>query len=243
MPKFYLNNGTEISAKEFVEIYNSGYFLGNSRPIPRVTQNSTVAESEMERILQEGIRKPTDVYKIMAWKVGKIRHADSDMANKIVYAANWVNAESGVVKNYRFRLDMRRFAENIVANIEHLEKIAEMDPQAVLNQLKAGEVSAPKGIGTVYLITLLYFISHGKWPIYDRFAMMALMAITEEKKPGDTVSFSDLPEKSSEEFGSVMDLCKQEYIGRLISVFGEEYNCNRNVDRALWVYGHQFKRE
>lgn len=31
-----------------------------------------------------------------------------------------------------------------------------------------------------------------------------------------------------------------DYIANLVSVFGNEYKLNRDVDRALWVYGHLF---
>ena len=31
-----------------------------------------------------------------------------------------------------------------------------------------------------------------------------------------------------------------EYINKLEDVFGKEYQNNRNIDRALWVYGHLF---
>ena len=237
---FYASDDTIITKQDFIEIYNNGYYLGNTRQVPRVTQNSKIAENEIERILREGIKEPIDVYRIMAWKVGKIRHADSDAASEIRYASNWKNAETGIVRNYRYRLNMTDFAQYIVSNIGYLEELALTDPQRVLNNLV--NAPAPKGIGTVYLITLLYFISRGKWPIYDRFAMMALTAITEGKKPGEAVCYLELPDKNSENFNSVMDICKQTYIKQLEDIFGKDYNKTRNVDRALWVYGHRFKK-
>ena len=39
------------------------------------------------------------------------------------------------------------------------------------------------GVGPVYGITLLFFASKGKYPIYDRFANLSLKAIFEEKTP------------------------------------------------------------
>ena len=242
MSKYYMTNGTEISRECFIETFNKEYFWGNAKSVPRISQNSRFAEEYIERILRYGIKEPVDVYRIMAWKVGKIRHADTDTNQSLVYASNWIDAEKGVVRNYRYQLDMRSFAEGIVSNIEMLEKMAKNDPQGVLQNLKDGVVRAPNGIGTVYLLTLLYFISRGKWPIYDRFAMMALLAIEAGKKPGEQVSFSDLPEKNSEDFNAVMNLCKQRYISKLEMIFGKNYNDNRDVDRALWVYGHLFKR-
>lgn len=242
MAKFFLTNGAEISIDQFIKTYNYGYFQGNPRQVPRVIQNSRIAEETIERILKNGIKEPVDIYKILAWKVGKIRHAASDDANRIIYAANWINAENGLVKNYRYHLDMRMFAEHIIANIDNLERLSVTNPQAVLNWLRNGDIPAPKGIGTVYLITLLYFISRGRWPIYDRFAMMALVAISDEKKPGESVSFLDLPDKYSDEYDDVMDICNRTYISKLTSIIGENYNQNRDIDRALWVYGHLFNR-
>ena len=45
------------------------------------------------------------------------------------------------------------------------------EPQEVINELKN---NSPNGIGTVYLITLLFFISRGEYPIYDRFVKIAI---------------------------------------------------------------------
>ena len=76
------------------------------------------------------------------------------------------------------------------------------------------------GIGPVYLITLLYFISKGQYPIYDKFAHISLKMIEEKDC----------------QFNS---LIKDNYVTRLRNIFGKAYN-DSNVDRALWVYSHLF---
>ena len=62
-----------------------------------------------------------------------------------------------------------------------------------------------KGLGSVYLVTLLYFISRNTLPIYDRFAKMAIDAIEAGSKPGSSVCYCELPTKDSKEFGRMMD--------------------------------------
>ena len=99
---------------------------------------------------------------------------------------------------------------------------------------------APAGIGTVYMITLLYFIKEGDYPIYDKYAMIALDAIIEEKEPGSYIKYKELPSRKSKAFGNVIELYNEKYIEKIEKVFGKEYYNCRKFDRALWVYGHLF---
>lgn len=171
----------------------------------------------------------------MAWKVGKIKHFESK--DGFVYAKDWKNAEQFEVYRYNQPFDIKAISEYIVKNIAQLEKEANEDPQHTLCKLRDQKT---KGIGTVYLITLLYFISRGKYPIYDRFALMAIQAICEDKKPGESVTITDLPEKNSRAFERVFEVRMVPFIEKLETVFGTAYQESRNVDRALWVYGHAF---
>ena len=124
-----------------------------------------------------------------------------------------------------------------------------------------------KGIGTVYLLTLFHFITEGEYPIYDRFAMASLVAWKLHqlkngiKIPrGSIINVGSLPEKK--DAGNLMkeNSMYKKYIGLLnefcSSIYGEgneekwkfriedgkikNYDDARNVDRALWVYGHFF---
>ena len=69
-------------------------------------------------------------------------------------------------------------------NLNHWEEDIEQNNWfGVLEDLnKAKREKGWKGLGTVYCITLLYFISMGKYPIFDQFADKALDVISQNKE-------------------------------------------------------------
>lgn len=238
--KFYTVNNTGLNKDDFIKTYGESYFLNTKRLVPRISQNSVFAENEIERLLKNGIRTNTDVMHVLSWKIGKINHRDTDAKQKFEYHKDWQFAEQLNVKRYGKDFDVKGFINYITSNINFLEKTAKTDPQEVLNLLNK---NSPPGIGTVYLITLLYFISKGTYPIYDRFAMKAIDAVLNEATPGSPIQYKELPEKKSKQFGKIMCDNMSEYICKLEKIFGTEYQSNRNIDRALWVYGHLFPDE
>ncbi|MBQ4249614.1 MAG: hypothetical protein II705_06180, partial [Clostridia bacterium] len=99
-------------------------------------------------------------------------------------------------------------------------------------------------IGPVYILTLVSFISRGLFPIYDIFAQRALNAIKLGKAPGSSVLDGNAGGKliqnlQKDNVEKVLSLYN-DYIKGIETVFKDSYNHNRNVDRALWVYGHLF---
>ena len=198
--KFYTLDGNEIDRTVFVEKYGTSYYIDRPRYIPRVGQSSRPIEDYMDELLKNGIKEPLDVVRILAWKLGKIKHSESK--NGFVYAKDWKNAERFEVYRYNRPFDIRKISEYISNNITCLEETAMIAPQKVLCELRNLNVT---GLGTVYLITLLYFISRGKYPIYDRFAWMAIQAICGDKKPGEAVAVTELPWKNSHAFERVFD--------------------------------------
>ena len=235
--EFFDRCGKKISAEQFIELYGSSYYLDQDRYVSRASQNSRYVEDEIDRLLREGIKTKTDVVHILAWKIGKILHKASDETRQFCYAADWSNAEKLQVHRFGKQFKIDPMATYITDNITKLEELAKNDPQNVLNDLKGHSI---KGIGVVYLITLLYFISRGKYPIYDRFAMMAICGIMSDKKPGEIIPYKELPGKNSPGFGSIMSDHMEPFISKLNAVFGDQYQKSRDVDRALWVYGHLF---
>lgn len=233
--KFYTLDGNEIDKSGFVEKYGNSYYMDCPRYIPRVVQNSRFVENHIDTLLKNGIQKPLDVVHILAWKIGKIKHSESH--DSFVYAADWKNAEQFEAYRYNSKFDIRRISEYITNNITQLEEEAKDDPQQVLCDLRDLHIN---GLGPVYIITLLYFISRGQYPIYDRFAWKAIQAICDDKKPGDVINASELPAKKTPAFDTVFDTYMNPYMEKLKSVFGSTYQESRDVDRALWVYGHKF---
>ncbi len=206
----------------------------------KISQNSEFVERKISCILKKGIASETDIIRILAWKIGKIKHKASQESESFEYHSDWQNVETYNVKRYGKKFDIKPFVQYIEENINDLYAIADKDPQKVMNQLKE---QSPNGIGTVYLITLLYFISKGKYPIYDRFAMIALNAIEDNKEPGECVSYEELPEKNSKQFENIISFYQTNYVDKLEKIFGKKYQTDRDIDRALWVYGHLFQKQ
>lgn len=169
-----------ISKKAFVEKYNEIYFTGQKNG---TRKNSCFAEKRVEEILCKGIETIDDVVLILAWKIGKIKHSSSDNERKIKYASDWNCAETGnfeEIKLFGKNFNIVPFAEYIVEHRGELEDILKTGPdgaQCVMNTLKEQSQSLGNMMGTVYLITILYFLSRGDYPIYDRFAKIAIDAI------------------------------------------------------------------
>lgn len=189
--KFYMPDGRkELARSEFIRLYAANYYLESAKQVPKISQSSRFIENEMERLLKNGIRTQQDVAHILAWKIGKIVHKKS--VSKFVYASDWQDAEHLNVTRYGRPFELAKLANYIVENIERLELDAVSNPQGVLNEFRTENIV---GIGTVYLITLLYFLSKGKYPIYDQFAKKALDAITRDRRPGESIKYKGLPEK------------------------------------------------
>lgn len=245
MENFYdCRTNLSISKDEFIEMYNKSYFCSAERVVKGVTQNSKVAETEIERILNEGIKTTNDVINILAWKIGKIKHKDTDENGKITFSKDWEDPYHFNIYRYGKKWEeIKEFVEYIVKHIDRLYLTSKDSPQEVLNELGK---KAKNGIGPVYLITLLYFISKGQYPIYDRFAYIALQEIKNGAEPFTTkIEPQTLPNKTSKKFKSVYEDYIEPYMQDISLVFGSDYNSSieeyTNIDRALWVYGHAFK--
>ncbi len=243
---FFSPEGKPISKESFLDFYNECYYLNNSRRI----------EIEIERLLKEGIKNRKDIIHLLAWKMNGINHKKSQASSKKAVDFRYNNTEKWCDDNNQEKAAHRGrniekiqdLSQNICNNLSRWET---QDPQTILNELnKFLNDKKIKYIGTVYLLTLLYFISRGKNPIYDQFAMVALKAIQDirVKEPGDPISYNPLPNRNSTSFGGIIaSKDYQEYLIMLRKqffddyyVFGTDIERERKVDRALWTYGHLF---
>lgn len=179
--KFYVPDGSEeLTKDEFIVFYAASYYLDEPRRVPNISRSSRFVEDEMDRLLREGIHTQQDVAHILAWKIWKIVHWKS--LSQFVYARDWQGAEQLNVTRYGRPFGLSKLANYIVENIEQLEVAAVSYPQDVLNELRNENIA---GLGSVYLVTLLYFLSKGKYP--DRFGQKALDAITGDRRPGESI--------------------------------------------------------
>jgi len=109
-----------------------------------------------------------------------------------------------------------------------------INPQNAFNLLlqakAAGHLS---GFGTTYILTILFFLTHGQQPIYNRFVHKAAQAIATNTSP-----------KKAAHHQPVMHWAQylnyQAQLAPVGAALGLAMPVNRSVDRALWVYGHLF---
>lgn len=160
---------------------------------------------------------------IAAWKMGRL-----DDNGQIVYTnsgniLNGYGKEINGLDDYIQSIDCNRIQKSI-ENGDYETAFCELAK------------NSPANFGTVYIITLMHFISKGEIPIYDKFAHKAIKAIfaAEEVK---NIYVGDAPAKKNS--NAAVNMLK-EYMWLLKNVFGKSH-IDRQTDRALWVYGHADK--
>ena len=266
---YYTENGTLLSKEEFISYYNARYFTDCTAKVSYKTnagKNRSVGKTSrfVENIIEEILKKEpkdftcSDVALMLAWKIGKISHAKSK--DTIILHKDWKEALGEYSESEGFNSwngePIKRFGDKrpIMIDVKGITNYLHENGQRLNDLVGNGNMELAldelrkqpwQGIGAVYLITLLYFVTNhqypGKCPIYDRFAMRALLAIKSNKKIGDDVKCGELSDKNIKNFPKLVGEKMKQYIGLIDDIFGEEYNTNRDIDRALWVYGHLFK--
>lgn len=210
--KFYYPDGTEIKdTPEFIRFYSRVYYYQN---------RNLKLEKRMGEILAKDEMSNEDVFDILRWKIG----------------AKTYDREKGDVTN-----QWKTINSNDVYN--KINKQKEYGAIETLTKLREC-----KGIGAVYAITILFFLSSGEYPIYDKFAHIALKAIGDSKEFYDIILEKDLKNEinvdlnnNSKNNKKIFDGYSEYYIKRLNAIFGEnEYKNTREIDQALWAYGHLF---
>ena len=275
------NSGEEV---EFDNKYSEFYFLPEDveRPNPVIGDNGKKLNPPVdlkrsckwvEDMIYADCKKTkwraVDILRILAWKTGKINHSKC-MGTKpeIQYDANWAEgkAEDSFVSlqiPYQSVVKWNAFDSISSSIISMREDYCRSDRNKTAIQAAwtsildlAKQYKGPmRGIGTVYLITLLHFITGGEVPIYDRFAMASL-AVWKLKSEEEGVIITDtavvrgckLPSKDSKAAETILESgIYLEYI-KLLEEFCKanygdenEWKKNRDVDRALWVFGHFFE--
>lgn len=167
-------------------------------------------ENAVEEALADSELSAEDIVNIMCWKTG----------------GKCINEDDKIkVKSRYITIDTTPIVKRIEGNKKKVLNELEENP---LNELT--EIS---GIGNVYGITLLYFLSCGDYPIYDIYAHLALIAIdTPDFKFNSTIK--DPPEITWQKY-------QEEYLDGLKRNFGNDGYKDRKVDQALWTYGHLFR--
>lgn len=191
-------------------------------------KNNVSKYYEDEYIVKECLDKGKVNEYVVAWKAGRLlEHEEGYTIQE--KEGDYLNGYGGHIN----KAELKEYLDR-VRRIWDDRKLYNCDDFLSIYGLLANkEIKPPKNFGCVYIINLIFFLSKGNWPIYDKFAHKAVKAIYMEKAPWK-VYVGDAPSKY--EVNDVVNMY-EEYIWLLENIFGKR-NIDRTTDRALWVYGH-----
>ena len=254
-PREWATDKRDMLIQEFKREYEDYYYLDSEgqRRIPTLPGSSRTIEERIEALFQQETLGKNDIDLILAWKIGGIDHVKSE------FTTEWKTNENGNVKARYFNCEKSnydRFCERLSKNASSIANTyfktgTEEALKEILSIIQgANESETVIGLGPVYILTILYFITKGESPIFDRYAYTAVKAIYNGVKP-DEIWYENpssdnswhkeknekkceiMKEKAAKAIAKVIN----EYSWYLKQVFGTK-NIPRYVDRSLWVYGH-----
>ena len=222
--KYFDPNGEPIDCNQFIQKYSELYFKYYPQNKIQNKETGDLIEDEINKKCTEGIFD----FECVAWKIGRDYNE---------YKAKYDNGEP-IPNGYGNLIDGVKL-KNFLNEISNSHRLSTIFGEGDYSRSKIEEAftilsaSAPPNFGTVYIITVMYFLSKGAIPIYDQFAHKAIKAIYFEKKPKE-VYVGSAPSKT--EVTNAINML-DEYMWYLEKVFGTPHIA-RDIDRALWVYGH-----
>ena len=177
----------------------------------------------------------------LAWKAGKV-----GWENDQLITADSFEKDNYYVNGYGGRIskdDFHKYCHELEARKEIINDYVENGNWK--EAYKTVMEISPKNIGPVYNINTLFFLTGGKAPIYDVFAHKAVKALLFNISPSE-VYLGGNPKK--DDVNNVVAMY-QEYMILLKMLFKDWFKAKkkddmfipRELDRALWVYGHSTK--
>jgi len=173
-------------------------------------------ENEIERILRIGIKDKNDIANILRWKTGGKLEGD--------YVST------------RYQIINVREIYAVIEKVRDEDK--KRDNNVYFNDLY-NKVIRLAGMGSVYARTIVYFYSGGKCPIYDKYVDIALNAIQQSNNK----DFFEIIIRNNDRIikNPVGNDDFRAFDNAIFDFFGKSrYLEGRDVDRALWAYGHLF---
>jgi hypothetical protein len=231
---FFDAQGNQVQPAEWLSTYERSYFLNQPKQNgqPR-NQTSPFVENQVCALLgQIAPLSRQDLTLAMAWKIGLIDHSLSETRQSIEYRQDW---PTKLTAKTQFRtLDFSTSIPYLAANMLNIAQMSQGNPRYLYDL-----APRPKGFGHVYILTALFFITGGRYPIYDKYANIAALAIDQGMAPGSHVNFKE--DQKWSDYQQYMNLILP--IGRACprQVGSASMFMSRPLDRALWVYGHLFE--
>jgi hypothetical protein len=228
--------GNQISPAQWSSTYERYYFLnGPKRDGQPRNQTSPFVENQVCALLSQTTPlSRQDLILAMAWKIGLIDHSLSEARQRIEYRQDW---PTKLTAKTQFRtLDFSTSIPDLAANMPKITQMSQVNPQYLYDL-----TPRPKGFGHVYILTVLFFVTHGRYPIYDKYAHIAALAIDQGLPPGSYVHYREGQKWSHYQHYTNLLLP----IGRACpqQLGNPSMFISRPVDRALWAYGHFFEAE
>jgi hypothetical protein len=231
---FFDEQGNQIQCLQWLKLYEPYYFLNGPRwgqHINGRNQTSPFVEDQVCALLEQTNQLSRhDLILAMAWKIGLIDHRGSEVAKDIQYMQNWSTALRD-----RYGRDFSGGISSLATRMPAiLQQIAQGKPQYLfdLHPMLGG-------FGPVYVLTVLFFATHGKYPIYDQYAHVAAQAVHHGLRPESYVNYKGVQLWS--DYKDYMNLLSP--IGKACPPQSGPSSMfiSRPLDRALWVYGHLFR--
>lgn len=237
---FYDRQGIPIKYEQWLQLYEPFYFLNgptHGRRVNSRNQSSQFVENQVCKLLaKQSILTRQELVLAMAWKIGGlIDHNSSESKRDIVFLQSWTTT---LKASGQFRVT------DYSKSIPYLD--ANMD--AIVNQVNQGNpkylfdlAGKLEGIGKVYVLTILFFITHGRFPIYDKYAHIAAQAIYDGLPPESLIEYRAV--NSWSDYLDYMNLLSDISNSATEAQGHSTMFITRPVDRSLWVYGHFFNEK
>ena len=244
----------KIDAESFKNRYKQFYFYDPGNPISDedfdragVPKDLNRTNPELEKNITDKISNGIFDAESFAWKAGRAEHFDysKPLLNGNGYSIKY-NKEAEALTGNKFQ----QYVNNHQITVEKYDFSKEEDRKKLFQEIKKEYTLF--NYGTVYIINQMFFLSKGAVPIYDRFAHIAVKALMMDKSPLEVfVPYAPLKNDhpkgkepiKKDYYLAVNNL--EEYMWLLKEVFPDEIHKNgdvmyipRELDQALWVYGH-----
>lgn len=212
--------------KEQIGVLENAYYAKpEGNPILGISVAHPVAKSIEEYIMPFLASRKINEY-VFAWKAGTLAKENENKEDEKYIIKEMDGAYLTV---YGTKIE-KKALHDYLGRVSKAVVVGD-DFEPIYNSLI--KLNPPHNFGAVYMINLLFFLSGGEWPIYDRFAHKAAKALFMEKHPNQ-IYVGPAPSKEKE--ADVVNMYS-EYIWFLEKLFGNK-SIGRKIDRALWVYGH-----
>ncbi len=221
---FYPDGIGKINDTEtFIQFYRQVYYYRSK---------DLKLEHRIDEILRNDALTRKDVVDILRWKIDALDYDDT--YPKETVRNQWRSIDVG-------RLLDRLKIERAQQRVNKRQLLRQQGGRTEMFRFLCGQ----DGIGPVYAITLLYFLTKGYYPIYDKFAHIAVKVICACEKDARFDYLFDEKDLNREihlNSGQVLAEYKEHYVDRLRHIFHGRSETDRDVDRALWAYGHLFNK-